>query len=1129
MHLRYRSAGWLGLVATLLFTLSPASGQILIQDIIAGGDGSGNAPAANVGIDQRNGQFITAHAVGTNQETDPEGDGVNPSPGASEYVDSVFYIGPFADYPPGEAPDTFVMPINQDGAEYEFPNADGIGTGWNFILKNVNAGGGAPPMMVGGQPVPHGVGIHSSMGVTIDLEALRATHGADAVGCFNTFWGTDGCGTVDVVLYAILSDDVEILDVYTQPALVNEGALLQVDIPADALYLTIATGSNGADGCDHGNFGVAQITPGACAEPEIVGVTVDPDVATIAPGGLQQLTVLAMDDLGLPTDVTAAVDGTTYSVDPDGVVTVSEDGLVTGVGIGEATVTATSAGFDGTATITVEDLGYLDLGDMVVGGNGLGTADPTFIGINADTAALGVARGIGNINETDGFNPRPADGIDGALDSEFVDSVFILTQDFEMPINSANVPFDFATGDTTVGWELILNGREPGGPDNLQFGPVTFTEGVGVHGSQGITFDLENLRGEHGDEAVQYVSAVAGECSGQVNGLVNVYMILSDDAEIIDSVSVLGAADSGRFLQMEIPEDAIYLTLATGSAGNGNGSDHGGFGLARITRDPVDTEIAEISVSPSTLVLNIDQQTQLTVEGLLGGDLAGVPTEVDPADIEFASDDDGVAEVDDTGLVTGEASGETIIRVTVGELTAEVAVTVGLTLDLADMISGGDGTGTAPLENLGLDPRNGQFALVSFGGHLYEADFEGDGEDPSPVLDTDFVDSVFIIGERDVGAPANVPVGGPPIEQVITQSGVVFEFPSQDGFGSVWNHIMRNANGGEAGPEVLVGNVQYETGIGLHAAGGVTFDLEVVREEHGPEAAAAFSTVWGMDTCGGDVNLYAILSNDDGVISSEMYNATQNSGEALTIRIPLAATYLTLATGSNGGDGCDHGTFADARLVTGEPLECPDEGDTHADTLEVISIDGPNFFGVYSVEVEATATDDSGDSISYTFEVEDEAGNVVRIGPQDTGTATLSLRAGVATVTVSVDDVTDCPDVADDATRSIEVCLGDDCEEGGVGPFVRGDCNGDGNVIGQVGDAVFVLNFNFTGGPVPVCMAACDSNADGNVIGQVGDAIYTLNFNFLGGPAIPAPFPECATSTAEDDVALGCETPIACP
>ena len=101
-------------------------------------------------------------------------------------------------------------------------------------------------------------------------------------------------------------------------------------------------------------------------------------------------------------------------------------------------------------------------------------------------------------------------------------------------------------------------------------------------------------------------------------------------------------------------------------------------------------------------------------------------------------------------------------------------------------------------------------------------------------------------------------------------------------------------------------------------------------------------------------------------------------------------------------------------------------------------------------------------------------------------------------------------------------------EPEGVGPFLRGDCNGDGRVAGQVGDAIFTLNFNFLGGPVPSCMAACDSNGDGNVIGQVGDAIYTLNFNFLGGPPLPAPFPECGTSELAADEELGCDE-SACP
>ncbi len=120
-----------------------------------------------------------------------------------------------------------------------------------------------------------------------------------------------------------------------------------------------------------------------------------------------------------------------------------------------------------------------------------------------------------------------------------------------------------------------------------------------------------------------------------------------------------------------------------------------------------------------------------------------------------------------------------------------------------------------------------------------------------------------------------------------------------------------------------------------------------------------------------------------------------------------------------------------------------------------------------------------------------------------------------------------CTQEVDDFTLSLFET--EECGGGGDGiTFLRGDCNGDGNVIGQVGDAIFVLNYNFLGGPAPECMAACDSNADGNVIGQVGDAIYTLNYNFLGGPAIPEPFPACGRSSDERDLALGCEVQ-SCP
>ena len=91
--------------------------------------------------------------------------------------------------------------------------------------------------------------------------------------------------------------------------------------------------------------------------------------------------------------------------------------------------------------------------------------------------------------------------------------------------------------------------------------------------------------------------------------------------------------------------------------------------------------------------------------------------------------------------------------------------------------------------------------------------------------------------------------------------------------------------------------------------------------------------------------------------------------------------------------------------------------------------------------------------------------------------------------------------------------------------FLRGDCDGDGAFAGSVVDAVFSLNFNFSGGPIPPCMAAWDADADGVFLGNVTDAVYMLTFNFLGGPAPAAPYPECGVSESASDAALGCEIP----
>jgi hypothetical protein len=87
--------------------------------------------------------------------------------------------------------------------------------------------------------------------------------------------------------------------------------------------------------------------------------------------------------------------------------------------------------------------------------------------------------------------------------------------------------------------------------------------------------------------------------------------------------------------------------------------------------------------------------------------------------------------------------------------------------------------------------------------------------------------------------------------------------------------------------------------------------------------------------------------------------------------------------------------------------------------------------------------------------------------------------------------------------------------------FLRGDCDAGGAI--DLTDAVFLLLFNFAGGPMPTCLAACDSDGDGQATGAVTDAVYLLMYAFLGGSPPVQPFPACGPGTGPGDETLGCE------
>jgi hypothetical protein len=63
--------------------------------------------------------------------------------------------------------------------------------------------------------------------------------------------------------------------------------------------------------------------------------------------------------------------------------------------------------------------------------------------------------------------------------------------------------------------------------------------------------------------------------------------------------------------------------------------------------------------------------------------------------------------------------------------------------------------------------------------------------------------------------------------------------------------------------------------------------------------------------------------------------------------------------------------------------------------------------------------------------------------------------------------------------------------------LMPGNANNDAAV--NVGDAVYIINYVFKGGPTPPCLPQANANGDAAV--NVGDAVYIINYVFKGGPA----------------------------
>jgi hypothetical protein len=177
-----------------------------------------------------------------------------------------------------------------------------------------------------------------------------------------------------------------------------------------------------------------------------------------------------------------------------------------------------------------------------------------------------------------------------------------------------------------------------------------------------------------------------------------------------------------------------------------------------------------------------------------------------------------------------------------------------------------------------------------------------------------------------------------------------------------------------------------------------------------------FAAVRAITDAGSNLRVYV-----NGILEGELDHANA---------APLDATG-TLTIGGNAIDGrfftggIDELALFGVALAEGDIAElyesfggtipeCPTAGDTHATDL-VITPPLAGDVGIYTVD--ATAVDDSGDSIRYTF-MADNGTVQLKVGPQPGASAQFNLFPGTWTISVSVDDSARCDDVAGDATRA---------------------------------------------------------------------------------------------------------------
>ena len=206
---------------------------------------------------------------------------------------------------------------------------------------------------------------------------------------------------------------------------------------------------------------------------------------------------------------------------------------------------------------------FLDLADVVGGGNGTGTGGAG--GINPVTGAVvssGFYGQISGSNVKNVYNLVPS--------SSFIDGVFIPdggpTRGTSVPVSSTGITATGVGDSVDPSWDHIINGT-PNVSNNYPISFSTTTE-IRFHANKGLTFDLHAIEVANPGKGVSEFTALAAVAHTAGNGAEFTILV---DGIILAQTYLQGGLSAP--MSVAIDPDDRFLTLITTDAGSW-GADH---------------------------------------------------------------------------------------------------------------------------------------------------------------------------------------------------------------------------------------------------------------------------------------------------------------------------------------------------------------------------------------------------------------------------------------------------------------------------------------------------------------------------------------------------------------------------